>query len=80
MKIECLNLRPCKCKGENYLFHCWEHFSEIVEPSLLKLVHCCGVFCCTFVIVDDDNGIVFRVPSYEITFTDNKFREYCFVD
>ena len=68
MKIECLNLRPCKCNGENYLFHCWEHFSEIVEPSPLMGGHCGGV---------DENGKVFRVPAYEITFTDNKFKEYC---
>lgn len=43
MKIECLNLRPCKCNGENYLFHCWEHSSEIVEPSPLMGGHCGGV-------------------------------------
>jgi len=24
--------------------------------------------------VEDENGKVFRVPVYEITFTDNKFR------
>lgn len=80
MKIECLNLRPCKCNGENYLFHCWEHFSEIVEPSPLVGGHCGGVVGCTFGIVEDENGKVFRVPVYEITFTDNKFREYCFVE
>ena len=68
------NQKKRKCKGENYLFHCWEHFSEIVEPSPLVGGHCGGVVGCTFGIVEDENGKVFRVPVYEITFTDNKIR------
>lgn len=71
-------MRTCKYKDENYLFHCWEHYSEIIEPSILKGGHSGGVIGCTFGIVENENGKVFRVPAYKITFTDNMFKEYCF--
>lgn len=71
-------MRTCKYKDENYLFHCWEHYSEIIEPSILKGGHRGGVIGCTFGIIENENGKVFRVPAYEIAFTDNTFKEYCF--
>ena len=71
-------MRTCKYKDKNYLFHCWEHYSEIIHPSPLQGAHCGGVISCTFAIVEDENGKVFRVPAYEITFTDNLFKEYAF--
>lgn len=71
-------MRTCRINGKNYMFHCWEHYSEIIEPSVLKGGHSGGVIGCTFGIVEDENGKVFRVPAYEIQFTDNIFREYAF--
>lgn len=44
-------LRPCVVKieaGETRgLFHCWEHISEIIEPSPLKSGHSGGVMSAT---------------------------------
>ncbi len=73
-------MRTCKYKGKNYLFHCWEHYSEIIEPSPLKGGHCGGVIGCTFAILEDENGNIGRYPAHEIRFTDNIFKNYCFVD
>lgn len=70
-------MRTCKFRDKNYLFHCWEHYSEIIEPSPMIGGHTGGVIGCVFGIIEDENGKVFRVPAYEITFTDNKLKEYC---
>lgn len=71
-------MRTCKHDGKNYLFHCWEHYSQIIEPSPLRGGHVGGVVGCTFALLEDENGNVRRFPAYEIQFTDNAFREYCF--
>lgn len=63
-------MRTCKYKDKNYLFHCWEHYSEIIEPSPMVGGHGGGVIGCTFAIVEDEEGHVFRVHPYEIHFTD----------
>lgn len=80
MKIDFPKLRTCKYNDKDYLFHCWEHFSEIIEPSLMIGGHTGGIIGCTFAIIENSKGEVYRVPAYEIRFTDNIFREYCFED
>lgn len=78
MRIENAPLRTCKYKDKNYLFHCWEHYSEIIESSPMMGGHSGGVIGCTFAILEDEQGKICRVQPYEITFTDKIFREYCF--
>lgn len=63
-----MNLRPCEVDGEKATFHCWEQYSTIVEPSLLKGGHPGGQISQVFGIVEFKDGSIERVPPYKIKF------------
>lgn len=49
-------------------FHCWEYYSKIVAPSLLKGGHAGGQISQVFGIVEFEDGSVKRVQPYNIKF------------
>lgn len=73
-------LRPCVVKieaGETRgLFHCWEHISEIIEPSPLKGGHSGGVVSATVGLVELDDGSINKFYPTAIRFVDNKVLQH----
>lgn len=73
-------LRTCKVQSDvgefNALFHCWEQYSEIVNPSYMQGGTIGGQLSAVYGIVEDENGKVYRAFPYSIQFTDNAFAEY----
>lgn len=67
-----MNLRPCEVNGEKATFHCWEQYSTIVEPSVLKRSHTGGQISQVFGIVEFKDGSIKRIQPYEIKFVTNK--------
>lgn len=55
---------------EQAFFHCWEHYAEIICPSLLNGGHNGGQVSGTFAIVELKNGEVRKVLPQYITFVD----------
>lgn len=60
--------RTCEVNGEEAIFHCWEQWSEIIKPSLLKGGHCGGQLSQVFGIVEFKDGTVRRIQPHEIKF------------
>lgn len=75
-----IELRPCIIKIEvgevRGIFHCWEHISEIIEPSPLKGGHSGGVVAATVGLVELDDGSIIKVYPTSIRFVDNKVIQY----
>lgn len=75
-----IELRPCVAKIEageaRGLFHCWEHISEIIEPSPLKGGHSGGVISATVGLVELDDGSIIKVYPTSLRFIDNKVTQY----
>lgn len=75
-----IELRPCVVKietGETRgFFHCWEHISEIIEPSPLKGGHSGGVISATVGLVELDDGSIIKVYPTSLRFIDNKVTQY----
>ena len=78
-------LRPCKVNlgardGKahivNALFHGWNHYSKVIEPSPMVGGSPGGQVSSTFAIVELENGKIRQVETYNIQFTDNPFSEY----
>ena len=60
--------RPCEVNSVKAFFHCWEQYSEIIEPSFLKGGHSGGQISMVFGIVEFENGRVERIHPREIKF------------
>ena len=71
-------LRTCRYENENYLFHCFEHCSYVVPPSMLTGGHPGGQISQVYAIIEDKDGNIKHVGPEEITFTDHMFRNYYF--
>ena len=71
-------LRPCKVKGKNALFHRWEQYATVIEPSIRTGGHLGGQIAEVCGIVEDENGNVIRCKATDIRFIDEKHRDYCF--
>lgn len=71
-------LRTCRYKNENYLFHCFEHYSTVIEESIAIGGHPAGQISQVFALIEDEKGSIFRVDPTAIVFTDNEFRNYFF--
>ena len=78
-------LRTCKVRlgtkcGKanivNALFHGWNHYSKVLEPSPMVGGSPGGQVASVFAIVELENGQVRQVETYNIQFTDNAFAEY----
>ena len=60
--------RSCLVNGEEAIFQCWEQWSNVIEPSLLKGGHPGGQISQVFGIVEFKDGTIERVQPYEIKF------------
>ena len=61
--------RLCKVKGELGLFHCWEHWSNVVGASALRSGHPGGQIGQVYGIVEFKNGVR-RVEPESVRFCD----------
>ena len=60
------------------MFHCWEHRSQAVSPSILRGGHPGGFVADVCAIVEFEDGHVERISPINIQFIDGKknFKEY----
>ncbi len=72
------HLRTCRFKDENYLFHCFEQYANVVGASALVGGPPGGQISQVCAIIEDEKGNIFRVDPTAIVFTDNEFRNYFF--
>lgn len=68
--------RTCRYEDENYIFHCFEQFSNVVGESILVGGHSAGQISMVFAIIEDRKGNIQRVDPTMITFTDDVFSKY----
>lgn len=71
-------LRPCLVNGKKALFHRWEEYSTVIEPSIMVGGHNGGEIKLVYGIIEDEKGQVGRVHPTAIQFTDNKIQDYVF--
>lgn len=66
------NLRHCLVdKGRTHaLFHCWNHWSCVLEPSLLVGGHPGGCVSGTRAVVELDDGTMKLCDILDVRFTD----------
>lgn len=62
-------LRLCKVGKEFGYFHCWEQYSEVIEPEIRRASHSGGQYLRLFGIVEFEDGIE-RVTPEKIKFVD----------
>lgn len=67
--------RTCRYKNENYIFHCFEQWSNVVGESIAIGGHSAGQISMVFAIIEDGKGNIHRVEPTMITFTDDKYEE-----
>lgn len=65
-------LRPCTVDGNNALFHRWEEYAVVIEPSPMVGGHRGGQLCQTYAIVEMEDGQVKEVKPSKIRFRDTK--------
>ena len=63
-------LRPCKVDGEKALFHRWEDYATVIEPSPMVGGHPGGQLRETFAIVEMESGQVMEVKPTKVKFED----------
>lgn len=66
------NLRPCLIDNgkTSAWFHCWNHWSHVLEPSILVGGHPGGVVAGTYAIVELDDGSIQQCHPTDIRFVD----------
>lgn len=64
--------RLCTVNGEYGYFHCWEHYSTVIDPSPLMGGHPGGTISYINGIVEFPDGSVRRVPLERIKFCDEQ--------
>ena len=67
--------RTCRYKNENYIFHCFEQWSNVVGESIAIGGHSAGQISMVYAIIEDGKGNIHRVEPTMITFTDDKYEE-----
>lgn len=72
--------RTCRYENENYLFHCFKQFSNVVGASVAVGGHPAGQISQVFALIEDKKGNIKRVDPTMITFTDGEFSDYFFND
>ena len=65
-------LRPCKVDGKDALFHRWEDYATVLEPSPMVGGHPGGQLRETFAIVEMMDGKIVEVKPSKVTFADTK--------
>lgn len=68
--------RTCRYEDENYIFHCFEQWSDVIGESVAVGGHSAGQISKLFAIIEDEKGNIFRVDPTAIVFTDNEFEEF----
>lgn len=68
--------RLCSVEGRTGYFLAWEHYSDIIPPSLLQGGHSGGVFSRLYGIIEFDTGIE-RVDPIDVKFCDQTHAELC---
>ena len=63
-------LRPCMVDGERALFHRWEDYATVIEPSPMVGGHPGGQLRETFAIVEMESGQVMEVKPTKVKFED----------
>jgi len=63
-------LRPCMVDGEKALFHRWEDYATVIEPSPMVGGHPGGQLRKTFAIVEMESGQVMEVKPTKVKFED----------
>ena len=69
-------LRPCIVAGQKAMFHNWETFSNVVQPSPLKGGHNGCVVSRTLGIIEREDGTIHRAYPEEIRFIDGYVNQY----
>lgn len=67
-------LRPCTVDGEKALFHRWEEYAMVLEPSPMVGGHPGGQVRQTYAIVELENGQVKEVKPSKVVFSDTSER------
>lgn len=70
------NFRPCRYEDENYIFHCFEQWSNVIGESLMRGGHSAGQISMIHALIEDEKGNIYRVNPTEIKFTDDKYLDY----
>lgn len=68
--------RLCKVKGELGYFHCWEHWSNVVDASPLRGGHPGGQIGQVYGIVEFKDGVR-RIDPSQIIFCDEQNAMLC---
>lgn len=68
--------RTCRYENENYIFHCFEQWSNVVGESIAIGGHSAGQISMVFALIEDRKGNIQRVDPTMITFTDDVFSKY----
>jgi hypothetical protein len=68
--------RPCECENENYIFHCFEQWSNVVGESIAIGGHSAGQISHVFALIEDEKGNIYRVDPTRVKFTDDKYHDY----
>lgn len=68
--------RTCRCEDENYIFHCFEQWSNVIGESIARGGHSAGQISHVFALIEDKKGNIYRVDPTMITFTDDKYHDY----
>ena len=75
-----MQLRPCIVDSKKALFHCWEHYSDVVEASPLIGGAPAGTISCVYAIVEFEDGHVMRIHPYNVKFCNPPHSEYSFAE
>jgi hypothetical protein len=68
--------RTCTYEDENYIFHCFEQWSNVIGESLAVGGHSAGQISKLFAIIEDEKGNIYRAEPTMVKFTDNKYIDY----
>lgn len=67
-------LRPCTVDGVKALFHRWEDYAIVLEPSPMVGGHPGGQVRQTYAIIELENGQVKEVKPSKVVFSDTSER------
>lgn len=72
MEPKAPKLRPCTVDGVKALFHRWEDYAAVLEPSPMVGGHPGGQMRETFAIVEMEDGQIKEVKPSKVKFSDTK--------
>ena len=78
--LQTIEYRPCEVNGKKALFHKWNTFCGVIEPSPMIGGAPGGQIQYTMGLVEFADGTIKEVGPASIHFLDNKIAEYRFPD